>query len=184
MSTLIDSYQKDFEKVIEFLKREILGLRTSRASSTLVENILVETYGTKMPLKKLASISIQEAKTILIEPWDKNNLKYIEKAFQNSELGLTPRVENNLLRLSFPPLNEEKRKELIIILHQKSESARIALRSVRDKIREEIFKREKNKEISEDEKYRLFKELDEKIGKFNEEIRDLVEKKEKEIISI
>ncbi|MCX7778839.1 MAG: ribosome recycling factor [Patescibacteria group bacterium] len=184
MSTLIDSYQKDFEKIIEFLKREITSLRTSRASSVLVENLIVEAYGTKMPLKQLAGITVPEARTILIEPWDKNNLKNIEKAFQNSGLGLTPIVENNLLRISVPPLNEEKRKELVRLLHQKAESARIAVRGVRDKIREEIFQKERKREIGEDEKYRLFKELDEKIKKINEEIENLIERKEKEIVSI
>lgn len=184
MSNYIDSFQNEFQKVIEFLKKEIVGLRTGRANSALVENILVEAYGTKMPLKQLAGISVSDAKTIIIEPWDKNNLKNIEKAFQTIELGLTPKVENNILIVSFPPLNEEKRKELVKILYQKAESSRIALRAIRDKIREEIFKKEKSKEISEDEKYRLFKELDEKTKKFNEEIKKLVDQKEKEIMEI
>ncbi len=184
MPSLIDSYQDDFQKIIESFKREIASLRTSRASSALVENILVEAYGTKMLLKQLANISVLDGKTIIIEPWDKNNLKHIEKAFQVSDLGLTPIVENDIIRISFPPLNEERRKELIKILHQKAESARIELRRIRDKIREEIFKKEKAKEISEDEKYRLFKELDEKTRKVDQQIKELADKKEQEISQI
>lgn len=184
MANLIDSYQKEFQKVIEFFKKEITGLRTGRASSALVENILIPVYGTKLPLKQLANISVQEGKMILIEPWDKNNLKHIEKALQESSIGINPIVEANLIRITFPSLNEEKRKELIRILHQKAESARVAIRGIRDKIREEVFRKEKSKEISEDEKYRLFKELDEKVGKFNEEIKDLIEKKEREMLSV
>ncbi|MFN3301409.1 MAG: ribosome recycling factor [Patescibacteria group bacterium] len=184
MANIIDSYQNDFQKVIEFLKKEIAGLRISRANSTLVENLIVDAYGTKMMLKQLASISVLEGKTIIIQPWDKNNLKNIEKAFQTSSLGLIPIVDGDLIKISIPPLTEEKRKELIKILHQKAESARIGLRGVRDKIREEIFRQEREKKISEDEKYRLLKKLDEKTKEIDEEIKELVKEKEEEIMKI
>lgn len=184
MSTLIDSYQNEFDKIIEFLKREISGLRTSRASPTLVENLVVEAYGAKMTLKQLAGISVLEGKTIVIQPWDKNNLKHIERAFQISNLGLVPTIDGEIIKISIPPLTEDKRKELVKILHQKAESARIGVRGVRDKIREEIFKKEKEKEISEDEKYRLFKKLDKKTEEIGNQIKELVEKKEKEIMAI
>lgn len=184
MSVLIDSYQKEFDKVIEFLEKEISGLRGSRATSSLVENIMVEAYGTKMPLREVARIFTEGHKNIVIEPWDKNNLKAIEKAIFESSLGVAPVVDGQLVRISFPPLNEEKRKEIVRILHQKAEHARIGLRGVRDKIKETIFQQEKNKEISEDEKFRLMKELDEKIGEYNNKIKEKIEKKEKEILSI
>jgi len=184
MSIFLDSYQKEFEKIIEFLKKEIFSLRGSRVNSSLVENILVEVYGTKMPIKQLATIFIEGQKTIVIEPWDKNNLKHIERALFESSLGITPIVDGTIIRISFPPLNEEKRKEIIKILNQKAETTRIALRSLRDKIKEEIFAKEKKKEITEDEKYRLIKELDKKIDEFNKEVKELVEKKEKEIMEI
>lgn len=184
MSTLIDSYQKEFDKVIEFLNKEITALRGSRATSSLVENIMVEVYGTKIPLREMARIFTEGHKSIVIEPWDKNNLKPIEKAIFESSLGVAPVVDGQLVRISFPPLNEEKRKEIVRILHQKAEQGKIALRGVRDKIREAIVAKEKNKEVSEDEKYRLFKELDEKIGKHNDQVKEMVEKKEKEIMEI
>lgn len=183
MVSIIDSYQNEFGKIIEFLKKEISSLRTSRASSVLVENLPVEAYGTKMALKQLASISILEGRTIVIQPWDKNNLKNIEKAFQVSDLGLVATIDGEIIKVSVPPLTEEKRKELVKILHQKAESARIGLRGVRDKIREEIFKKEKEKEISQDEKYRLLKELDKRTKEVNDQINEIVKKKEEEIMS-
>jgi ribosome recycling factor len=184
MSNLIDSYQKEFDKVIEYLKREIAGIRSSRVNTTLVENLSVEAYGTKMILKQLANIYVEGGRTIVIEAWDKHNIKNIEKAILDSDLGVNPVIEGDIIRLSFPPLTEEKRKELVKILHQKGETAKIGVRGIRDKIREEIFKKEKNKEISEDERYRLLKELDKKTEKINEQIKELLEKKEKEILEI
>lgn len=184
MSIFIDSYQKEFEKVIEFLEKEITALRGSRATSSLVENISVEVYGTKMPLREMARIFIEGHKSIVIEPWDKNNLKLIEKAIFESSLGVTPATDSQFVRISFPPLNEEKRKEIVKVLNQKAEQGRISLRGVRDKIREAVFTKEKNKEVSEDEKFRLFKELDEKVGKYNDEVKEMVAKKEKEIMEI
>lgn len=184
MSNFIDSHQKEFDKIIDFLEKEIIALRGSRASSSLVENITADIYGTKMALRETARIFVEGHKSIVIEPWDKNNLKPIEKAIRESSLGLNPVVDEQLVRLAFPPLTEEKRKEIVKILHQKAEQARIALRGVRDGIREIIFTQEKNKEISEDDKFRFFKELDEKIGKHNEKAKEMVEKKEKEIMSI
>lgn len=184
MSTLIDSYQKEFDKVIEFLEKEITALRGSRATSSLVENIIVKAYGTKMPLREMARIFTEGHKSIVIEPWDKNNIKNIEKAIIESSLGVMPNIDGQLIRISFPPLNEEKRKEIVRILHQKAEQGKIALRGVRDRIREVIFAEEKSKEISEDEKYRFFKELDEKIGKLNDRVKEMAEKKEKEIMEI
>lgn len=184
MSSIIESHQNDFNRVIDFLKREISELRTNRASSALVENLIVEAYGVKTPLKQLAAISIPDLRMIQIEPWDKNILKEIEKSFLISDLGLTPIIKDGVIQIVLPALNEERRKELIKNLHQKAENARISLRNIRDKIRDEIVKKMKNREIGEDEKYRFFKELDEKTSQLNEEIKNLVEKKEKEIITV
>lgn len=184
MSNLIDSFRGEFDKVIDFLDKEIASLRGARASSALVENILAEAYGAKMILKEMAGIHLEGHKSIVIEPWDKNNLKSIEKAIYESSLNVTPVVDGQIIRINFPPLNEEKRKEIIKILHQKAEHARVGLRGVRDKIKEVISQQEKNKEISEDDRFRFIKELDEKISKCNDQIKEKVEKKEKELMEV
>lgn len=184
MNTLIDSNQKEFDKIIEFLDKEVGSLRGARASTSLVENIIVKVYNSKMALKEVAGIHLEGHKSIVIEPWDKNNLKPIEKAISESSLNVVPTVDGQVIRINFPPLNEEKRKEIIRILHQKAEHARVGLRGIRDKIKETIFQQEKNGEISEDEKFRLMKELDEKSSKFRDRIKEKVEKKEKELMEI
>jgi ribosome recycling factor len=184
MSSFIDSFQGEFDKVIDFLEKEINSLRGARASSSLVENIMVEVYGTKMALKEVAGIHLEGHKSIVIEPWDKTNLKIIEKAIFESSLNVSPTVDSQIIRINFPPLNEEKRKEIIKILHQKAEHARVGLRGVRDEVKENISEQEENKEISEDDRFRLIKELDEKIGELNDLIKEKVDKKEKELMEI
>jgi len=184
MSVFIDSFREEFDKIVVFLDKEITSLRGAKASSSLVENIMVDAYGAKMALKEMAGIHLEGHKSIVIEPWDKNNLKNIEKAIFESSLNVVPNVDGQVIRINFPPLNEEKRKEIIKILHQKAEHAKVGLRGVRDMIREDVLGQEKNKEIGEDDKFRLFKELEEKIGELNDQIKEKIEKKEKELLSI
>ncbi|MFH0854658.1 MAG: ribosome recycling factor [bacterium] len=184
MSQIILQHNVEFEKVIEHFKTEISSLKTGRATPLLVENILVESYGSKMPLKQVASISAPEPKCILIEPWDKSIVKEIEKAIINSNTGLNPKNEGQQLRITISPLTEEDRKNLIKILHQKAEAARISIRGLRDKIKDNIQAMEKGKEITEDDRFRLQKELDEFTGDYNENIKEIGDKKETEINTI
>lgn len=184
MSQIIDQHKEDFIKVIEHLKNDISSLKTGRATPLLVENIPVESYGMKMSLKQLASISVPEARCILIEPWDKSIVKEMEKAIVNHNIGLNPVNEGGHLRINIPPLTEEDRKKLIKILHQKIEQARIGIRGTREKVKEKIIKMEKDKEISEDAKFGLQKELDELTNEYNQKIKEIGEKKEEEINTI
>lgn len=184
MSGIIENQKADFNKVIEHFKTEISSLKTGRATPLLVENILVESYGAKMPLKQVASISVPEPKCILIEPWDKSIVKDIEKAIVNSNTGLNPKNEGQQLRIAISPLTEEDRKNLIKILRQKEEAARISIRGLRDKTKDNIQAMEKGKKISEDERFRLQKELDEFTGDYNEKIKDIGDNKETEINTI
>lgn len=181
MSQIIEKYKPDYEKACEHLKIEISSLKTGRATPLLVENILVESYGMKMPLKQVASISVPEARSILIEPWDKSIIKEIEKSIVNSNIGLNPVNEGQKLRINIPSLTEEDRKKLVKILNQKVEAAKIVIRGIRDKIRDDIQKMEKAKEIAEDERFRLQKELDEFTGTYNDKLKEIGEKKEEEI---
>ncbi len=181
---IIELHQNEFKKIIDFLKNDIQSIRTNRANVEMVAKILIEVYGTKTPLEQLATMSVPEPKTILIQTWDRNIVKEVEKALTLANLGVTPTVSDGSIRLNFPPLNEETRKNLIKFLHVKTENARKSLRSLRDSIREEIIKAERQKQMAEDDKYRLFESLDKTTNKYQEEIKLVGEKKEAEIITI
>jgi len=180
----LDSNKPEFDKAIEHLKNEIAALRTGRATPALVEDISVEAYGVKTPLKGLASVSVSDPKTLLIEPWDKGVLKEIEKSIQLANIGINPVNEGVRLRLSIPSLTEESRRELIKILQQKLEQSRISLRSIRDKVRGEIIEAERQKQITEDDRYRSQEKLDELIEEYHFRIKEIGEQKEKEIMTI
>lgn len=169
---------------MDFLKTDMVGLRTGRANAAMLDTILVESYGTMQPVKAVASISVADAKTLNIEPWDKSVLGAIEKAVRDSGLGINPVNDGRIIRLSMPELTVERRAELIKVLHQKLEAARISVRKVREEIRELILAEEKDKAVSEDEKYRLQEELEKLVKDFNEQIKVMGEKKEAEINTI
>jgi ribosome recycling factor len=174
-------FKPQFEKTIEFLRQDLASLRTNRATPALLENLSVEVYGSKMPLIQLASIQSPEPRTLSVEPWDKQVIKDIEKAIQTASLGLSVANEGTFLLVTMPPMTEETRRELIKVLSHKLEQARQAVRGVRDKVKEEILQAEKNKEISEDEKYKLIEELDKLTREYIDEIQTIGDKKEDEI---
>ncbi|MEK7606784.1 MAG: ribosome recycling factor [Patescibacteria group bacterium] len=180
----IDSYRNDFEKIIEHLKGELGALRTSRATPALVEHISVEAYGTHQPLKTLASMSVPDPRTLIVEPWDKSIIKEMEKAVAAAGTGLNPVNDGNVLRIVLPSLNEESRKQLVKLLSSKVEEARVAVRGVREKVRTVIQVAEKAKEMNEDERYRLQEKLDSVVGEYNERIKKLGEDKEREIMTV
>lgn len=181
---IIESHQTEFGKVIDFLKKDIQNIRTNRANPELVNHLLIEVYGTKTPLEQLATLSVPEPRTIVIQPWDKNIVKEIERALAKADIGTSPVVNEGVIRLILPPLNEERRKGLVKILHAKLENARKSLRVIRDSVRDEIVKAERSKEIGEDDKYRLFEKLDKVTGERQEEIKLIGERKEKEIATV
>jgi ribosome recycling factor len=180
----IQDYKKDFVAVVDFLKQDITSLRTGRASTAMVDSIFVEAYGTKQPLKATASISVSDAKTITLEPWDKSLLGAIEKGVRDSGLGINPVNDGKLIRLSLPELTSERRQELIKILHQKLEQARVSVRKVREDVREIINAQEKQKSISEDDKFRLQEDLEKLVKEFNEEVKKIGDQKEQEIVKV
>ena len=179
-----DQHKEQFGKTIEHLKSEISGLRTGRATPALVEDVTVEAYGTKQALKSIASISVADAKTINVEPWDKSILQDIETSLRNSDLGLSPVNDGNLIRLALPELTTERRQELIKVLHQKLEQARITIRKMREDIRSKIDKAEKDKEISEDDKFKQFDSLEKIVKENNDKVKEIGEEKEKEINTV
>jgi ribosome recycling factor len=184
MANHVDDAKPQFAQVIEHLEKELHNLRSGRANASMVEDLPVEVYGSMMELKGVASISVPDAKTIQIEPWDKNNVKDIEKAIQASSLGLNPNVSGTTIRLVMPPMTEENRKALVKVLGQKAEQARISLRNVREEVREQISSDEKEKMIGEDEKFRMFEQLDKVVADYNAQVERISNEKEEEIMTI
>lgn len=180
----INDFKEDFDKVVEFLKKDIVGLRTSRASVAMVEDISVEAYGSYQALKALASISIADAKTLNIEPWDKSVLGAIEKGIRDSGIGVSPVNDGRLIRVILPDLTTERRRELTKVLHEKLENARVSLRKVRQEVREMVEAEEKSKSISEDEKFKLMEDLEKLTKEYNDKIKEVGENKEVEINTI
>lgn len=181
---IIQTNKSEFDSAIEFLKKDISSLRTGRATPALVEDIIVEAYGSHQPVKALASISVADAKTLNIEPWDKSLMQAVEIGIRNSSLGISPVNDGKLIRLPLPTLTTERRAELIKVLHQKLEGAKIALRKIREDVRSVIDIAEKDKDISEDEKFNLQEELEKMVKDYNEKVKLIGEEKEKEITTI
>ena len=177
-------FKVKLEKIIERLKQEVSSLRTGRATPALVEDLEVDYYGVKTPLKAIASISSPEPRTLEIKPWDKNAIQPIEKAIQGSSLGLNPVTDRDAIRLSIPSLTEERRKELLKLLGKHLEEARIQVRRERDEVLKEIERREKAKGISEDEKFRQKNEAQKVIDDVNKKIEDTGLLKETEITTV
>lgn len=181
---MVGQYKAEFDQAIDFLKKDISSLRTGRATPALVEDIIIEAYGTKQPLKAVASISVADAKTLNIEPWDKSVMQAVEVGIRNSSLGISPVNDGKLIRLPLPTLTHERRAELIKVLHQKLEGARIAMRKIREDIRAMVEMEFESKNISEDEKFTYFDEVEKLIKEYNEKIKVIGEEKEKEITTI
>lgn len=174
----------NLQKAIDHLHEEFSKLRTGRANAALVENIEVENYGTKMPLKALANISIADAKTIAIQPWDKSGMTNIEKAIQDSGLGLNPINNGVVIRLVLPALTEERRRDLTKLVHELAEKARITVRQERHHGIAQLKELEKEKQISEDQRLVLEKRLQEKIDEFNKKIEENAKHKEQDIMTV
>lgn len=165
------------------LRAEISSLRTGRATPALVEDLPVEVYGSTQPLKTLAAISTPEARQLLIQPWDKSVLPAIERAIQSSQLGVNPIADKDTIRLSIPTLTEERKRDLVKILKEKLEAARIHIRRVRDEAMKEIDLRKIAKEISEDQKFRERQDVEKLVGDVQKSVDDIGAKKEHEIMT-
>lgn len=184
MNQYLENKQSDFNKAIEFFKVEIATIRTGRANTAVLDGVKAEAYGVLNPLNTLASITVSDAKNILVTPFDKNVIKSIEKAIIDANLGLGVINDGDKVRLTIPPLTEENRRELVKKLNEKMERTRINLRQARDGVKNLIEAAYEEKNISEDDKFRFMKELDEFSAKKNEELKGIRDKKEKDIMEI
>lgn len=178
---IINQIKPELDKVIIFLEREMGKIRTSRATPSLVEDIEVECFNQKFPLKQLASITLAGARQLTIQPWDKSYLEPIEKAISQSNLGVGPIVDKDLIRISFPQLSEEFRKNLLGILSTKKEEVKKTVRRWREEAWNKIQHGFQEGEIREDDKFRGKDELQETIDEYNEKIEKIAERKRKEI---
>lgn len=180
----LDKLKPKLEKVVQELKEEIGSIQTGRATPALLEDVEVSAYNTKTPLNQLAAIQSPDPRTLYVQPWDKNIIKEIQKAIEEAPLGLAPVLDGEILRISIPALNEEKRKELVRILKDKMEAARIRIRQERERILDESKKMEKDSEITEDDKFLIKDKVQELIDNFNSQVEEITEKKEKDIMTV
>lgn len=181
MDPTLTQLQSSLTQTLDHLKSEFARLQTGRASAALVENASVLAYGQTQPLKALAGISIQDARTIVVQPWDKGTLGDIEKALQKVDLGTNPVNDGVVLRIVLPPLTEERRKTLVKVVHELAEEARISVRQLRQEVHTNV---KKDKTKSEDEHFRMEKQVQEAVEKANGEIESLAKKKEQDVMTI
>jgi ribosome recycling factor len=181
---ILHNVEEKMKKTIEAVSREFSEVRTGRAHPGLVEGMHVDYYGTSTLLKQLASISVPDAHLITIQPWDVSIIPEIEKAILKSNLGVNPSNDGKLIRLSIPPLSHERREELVKLVHKMAEEeGRVSLRTIRRLAKESLEKLEKDKAISEDDKFRGIDELQKLIDKYTAKVDELLKIKEKEITS-
>lgn len=172
------------DKAIGVLKDELAGVRTGRATPALLQRVVVDYYGTPVPIQQLASFSVPEPRTLVISPFDRNAIASMEKAIMSSDLGITPGNDGTVIRLSFPPLTEERRKELIKLVHHRGEEGRVAVRNIRRHSKEELEKLEREGGISEDDLVRSEKELQKLTDKHISDIDEVVAHKDTELKEI
>lgn len=178
---MVEKHRSAFGNVVEAAKKDIGSIRTGRANPQLVEGVGVEAYGAKTPLKQLASITIPEPRTIQIEPWDKTILKDVERSLVEARLGLTPTTTGSVIRLTLSSLNTETRAELSKLVNGKIEQFKTRLRSLRDKVREEVTQAEKVKTITQDDRYEAYQDVDALTREFTEQLKELLDRKVAEI---
>ena len=172
------------DKAIGVLKDELAGIRTGRATPASLNRIVVDYYGTPVPINQLAGFSVPEPRTLLVQPYDKGAIAAMEKAIQSSDLGITPSNDGNVIRLSFPPLTEERRKDLIKAVHHRGEEGRVAVRNSRRHAKDELERLERDGTISEDDLIRAERELQKLTDKHVGDIDVVVEHKETELKEI
>jgi len=184
MNTIIQHHNQEAEGLLQHFRKEMSMIRTGQANPSLLDHVMIEAYGTKTPLRELAAITVSDAKTLMIQPWDKNLLKDIERGINDARVGLSPAIQGAALRLSMPSLTEETRRDITKILKQKTEDAKQTLRKIRDHERESILQAEREKKITEDDRYRSQKELDDANHLYQDKIMTIALNKEKEIMTV
>lgn len=182
--TILLDAEERMEKAVTSLDRDFAKLRTGRATTALVDGIKADYYGTPTPISQMASVAVPDSRTLTIQPWDKGGMAAVEKAILKSDLGLTPINDGKIIRISIPPLTEERRKELVSVARRYAEDARVAVRNVRRDANESLKKGEKDKEITEDNLKRATDEVQKLTDKYVASVDGRCAAKEKEIMDI
>ena len=180
----LNIYEEKMEKAIDVLKREFSGLRTGRASTSLLDPILIEAYGSKVPLNQVSNISVPESRLLTVQVWDDSLVNTVENSIRNSNLGLNPMIEGSLIRIPIPELSEERRIEIVKIASKYSEDSKISIRNIRRDAMEKIKSLEKNKEISQDESFKFSDQVQKMTDNLIEKIDTLFADKEKDILRV
>jgi ribosome recycling factor len=178
------SAEHKMARAVEAMERDFQGVRTGRASTSLVERLTVDYYGTQTPLNQLAGISVPEAHQIVIQPWDRSVLGAIEKAIQKSDIGLVPNVDGTVVRLNIPPLTEERRKDLVRVVHKRMEEARVEIRNIRRDAADDLKKEERDGTVGADESHRQLEVLQKTTDRFVGEVDRLGGVKEQEVLEV
>ena len=181
---VVASADHKMARAVEVMSRDFQGIRTGRASTALVERVHVDYYGTQTALNQLAGISVPEPHQIVIQPWDRSVLSAIEKAIIKSDIGVTPNVDGAVVRLSFPPLTEERRKELVRVVHRRMEEARIEIRNIRREAADQIKKLERDGELGTDETHRVLESLQRATDRHVAEVDRAGAAKEGEVLEV
>ncbi len=185
VDNLFDDAERRMQKAVEALKQDVASLRVvGRASAALVDRITVDYYGTPTPLNQVATISVPEARLLVIQPWDRKLLSDIEKAIQKSDLGINPNNDGQVIRLNIPPLSEERRRDLVKTLRKKLDEHKVAIRNIRRDVQDKLRDRAKKGEISEDELKRNTERLQKLTDRYIEEMDKMGQAKEKEILQV
>lgn len=183
MPTLQQASQK-MEKAIEAMRRDFTGVRTGKATASLLDTVRVEAYGSHVPLNQVATVSAPEPRLLLIQPWDQKMVNAIEKALQTSDLGLNPANDGKVIRVPIPPLTEQRRKEFVKILHKMAEEARVAIRQARKDANDETKKSQKDGGMSEDEARREQEETQKLTDRYIHQVEELLKHKEAEVLEV
>ena len=181
---IFDDAERRMKKAVEALRQDLASIRTGRASSALVERIQVDYYGAPTPINQVAQISVPEARLIVIQPYERRLLTDIEKAIQKSDLGINPNNDGQVIRLNIPPLNEERRRDMVKMLHKKLDEHKVAIRNIRRDTQDKLQDREKKKEISEDELKRSKDRLQKLTDRYIDEMDKVGKSKELEILEV
>jgi ribosome recycling factor len=185
---MLPQLYKDLEdrmkKAVDATRSEFAAIRTGRANTALLDHVVVQAYGTEMPLKHCATISIPDARSIVVQPHDKSIIGDVRKAIETSDLGVTPNVDGGLIRLSLPPLNEERRKDLVKLVHKRAEDGRVAVRNVRKDAHNHIQHAQRDGKVTEDEAHRGNDHVQKLTDKFVADVDALAQTKEKEIMEV
>lgn len=182
IDVIVDDARDKMNKAVSHARNEFAGIRTGRAAPGLIEKLMVEYYGSEVPLQQMANITVPEARQLVVSPYDKGAMASIEKAIRNSDLGLNPSNDGTVIRLSFPPLTGDRRKELVKIVKQMAEDNRVSVRNARRTARSELESLTKDGELSEDELARAEKDIDALTHKVEAQIDEALDQKETELL--